>query len=84
MALQTTPREWELLEEKVHKLHTDIYLGGGKENPSMTVRVDRLEQYQKKSHDNFQTTKWMMLATMTSVLGSILTAFICYRLGIKI
>jgi hypothetical protein len=59
-------------------------MGEGKENPSMTVRLDRLEQYQKESHANFLATKYMMLATMTSVLGSILTAVICYKLGIKV
>lgn len=70
--------------KRVDKLFTDMYLGEGTGDPPMTVRVDRLEQCQEETTKNSRQTKQMMMATMLSVLGSIATAFLMYKLGIRV
>lgn len=71
-------------DPRVDKIYTDMYLGEGRDNPSMTIRVDRLEKCTEEMVANSRSTRTMMIGTMITVLGSVITAFICYRLGIKL
>lgn len=72
------------VEDRSDKLYTDMYEGEGKENPSMTVRMDRVEKATESMAESAKASRNMMLVTMLTVVGGVLTAFICYKLGIRI
>jgi hypothetical protein len=72
------------VEKRCDKLFTDMYEGEGKENPSMTVRVDGLEKCVEKMVKESTDTRNMMIGTMLTVIGGIVTAFVCYKLGIRL
>lgn len=74
----------ERVEQRSNKLFTDMYEGEGKENPSMTVRMDRVENSVESMVESAKATRNMMLVTMLTVIGGVVTAFICYKLGIRI
>lgn len=74
----------ERVEQRSNKLFTDMYEGEGKENPSMTVRMDRVENSVESMVESAKSTRNMMLVTMLTVIGGVVTAFICYKLGIRI
>lgn len=59
-------------EEKVEMMYTDMYVGKGKENPSITTRLaiqeDRLESINK----NLSKIIWLLVSTFLLVLGDII------------
>lgn len=58
--------------EKVDKMFTDLYVGDGKENPSLTTRVDRLEQILV----TLSTWKWLLIACILTMIGDIVSSHI--------
>lgn len=56
------------IEEKVDKLYLDMYVGEGKENPSMTTRLDRVEVSMAKM-DKLQ---WIIIAGILAAIGDII------------
>ncbi len=60
-------------EEKVEKLFTDMYVGEGKENPSMTTRLSRTEDAIDRIVDNSNKAFWVSIGTIATVVGAIIT-----------
>lgn len=73
--------------DKVDKLFTDMYLGEGKDNPSVTVRLDRLEQCTHTMVENSKATRETVrrgvLTVIITVLSGVLITIICVKLGLK-
>lgn len=78
------------IPQRVHKLEVDMYYGDGKENPSMTTRVasledcvERMEKTSTETKKDNKATRRMMLGTLLTVVGSVIVAIICFKLGVK-
>jgi hypothetical protein len=66
--------------EKVEKMYVDLYIGDGADNPPVTIRLDRLERWAK----DIRAMRAMMMATMLTVLGAIVVAFVGHAAGWKL
>lgn len=75
--------EQRATDDRLNKLYTDMYYGEGKDNPPMTVRVDRLEKSVEEMVSNSKSTRLMMVGTMLTVVGGIVIAFLTHILGWK-
>lgn len=69
-----------LIEPKVDKLHRDMYVGEGPDNPSMTMRQDRqerqmaeMQERDKRTHGYMMTAFFLLLATFLTLIGNIVT-----------
>jgi hypothetical protein len=89
--MEATEHRLSEVEDRCENLYRDMYLGNGKDNPPMTVRIDRMEAYMQEARDTSEethkqsvATKRLMIATMLSVLGTVIGAFICYKLGVRV
>jgi hypothetical protein len=67
-------------DPRVGKLYCDMYEGDGKDNPPMTVRVDRLEQWYKEARDD---ARWTKRFAITQGVGLALY-FIAHLFGWKL
>lgn len=56
-------------QRKLTKLHIDMYEGDGKENPSMTTRMDAVE----KATATIGKLFWVVLGLAVTVLGDIIS-----------
>lgn len=54
------------------RLENDMYYGNGKNNPSLTVRMDRLETYFEKISKNMSKIVWLVLAAAITVIVDII------------
>lgn len=66
----------ETLEDKVDKLFTDMYLGSGRENPSMTTRMQMQEDATKRIDRNLSWLAKASISTLLLVIGDILVRVI--------
>jgi hypothetical protein len=71
-------------DHRVSKLYTDMYIGSGKDNPSMTIRLDRLEQCIEKAAKDSSATRAMMVGTMITVAGSLAAAWVAHLAGWRV
>jgi len=55
------------VEDRLDKLEEDMYFGRGKENPPVTVRLDRLEEVMS----TLKTVKWLLVASIISAVFNI-------------
>lgn len=60
------------LEERVRALEVDMWKGRDKENPSMTLRMQRVEDAQDRISGNLSKLVWLMVTVLGSVLGDVL------------
>lgn len=58
--------------EKVHKLYTDMYLGEGKDNPPITVRVALNEEAIKTISSNIIKGLWLLAASVMAGFGNLI------------
>lgn len=70
-------------EDKVEKMYTDMYVGEGKDNPSMTTRmamvedkVDRVEDKIDRQGKNVNKALWLVVATLLGLGGEIVLRFV--------
>jgi hypothetical protein len=61
----------EDLEEDVRKLHTDMYLGNGRDNPSITTRLSMVEDKIERMSKNLNKALWLVAGTLLGVIGEI-------------
>jgi len=67
--------------DKLAKLWEDVYEGRGKDNPPMTVRVDRLEQCVESILENGKATRATVWGGVITTIGLLIVAFISFKLG---
>ena len=58
--------------ERVTRMYEDLYLGRGKDDPSMITRLDRIEQVLA----SLATWKWIMIAAIVTMVGEIISSHI--------
>lgn len=63
-------------EQKVDKLYLDMYLGSGKENPSVSTRLDRVEQVIENMTTNHNQIKWALYAALFLLLANLIGAHV--------
>jgi hypothetical protein len=63
----------DTVEAKVEKMEIDMYFGRGKEDPPVTLRLDRLETAVEKFVKNTDTLKWLLIAALFTMLGDIIS-----------
>lgn len=56
----------------VEKLYEDMYTGNGKENPSVTTRLDRLEQIV----DDIKKLKWWLITAIGGLILNIVSSHV--------
>lgn len=59
-------------EDKVEKMYTDMYVGDGKDNPSMTTRMAMVEDKTDRVSKALTKALWLAVATLLSVAGEFL------------
>lgn len=64
------------VESRVKKLEVDVWIGDGKENPSITTRLSLLEEIVGKIDDRLTKLGWLGISTLFAVLGEIVTKLI--------
>lgn len=57
------------LEVKVDKIFEDMYYGNGNENPSVTMRLDRIERVLSE----FRQWKWIIIAATVAMIADIIS-----------
>lgn len=57
--------------EKLEKLHLDMYFGKDKDNPSVTIRLDRLERFLEQISAIVGRLLLGVVGTMLAVAGEI-------------
>jgi hypothetical protein len=72
-----------LIQPKVEKIHEDVYVGRGPDDPSIIMRLDRqeklMEDRQKKddrTHSYVVTGFFLLLATFLTLLGNLVSKHI--------
>jgi len=69
MAELMTGRWDEWVEDRIRQHDKDLYFGGGKENPPLTTRMDRVERF-------METTSNLMKAVLLLLVGAIATGVV--------
>lgn len=59
------------LRYQVVKLYADMYLGSGKDNPSITTRLTMLEDKVGVMSKHIEKLGWIVLVSALAVLGDI-------------
>lgn len=55
--------------EKVEKLYEDVYVGRDKDNPSIVMRLDRIEQILS----DLRTWKWTLIVAIVTMIADIIS-----------
>lgn len=66
-------------DEKLCKLYEDMYLGRGKNDPPVTLRLDRLENSVAEMIRDAEKIKWILIATIASIIGDIISNHIHFK-----
>jgi len=59
------------LEATVAKINTDMYHGAGRANPSITSRLDSLEDRMDRIERNARHTLWLLVTILLTLLADI-------------
>jgi hypothetical protein len=60
------------LVSRVNKMYEDMYIGRGKLDPPMTVRLSDLEAITKSINSNLSKLAWLGISTLAAVVGEII------------
>lgn len=71
-----TVNEFSDLIEDVRKMYHDLYLGGGKSDPSITTRLSQVEDCLARISTNLSKLTWIVIGILASVIGDIIIKFI--------
>lgn len=63
-------------EDKVEKMYTDMYVGEGKDNPSMTTRMAMVEDKTERLAKNLNKALWLAVSTLLGLGGEIVLRFV--------
>jgi len=58
--------------DKIDKLYTDVYVGDGQNNPSVTTRLFSLEENLESLQKNISKLIWLVVATLAGVVGELI------------
>jgi len=63
-------------KKKIHMLHTDMYIGNGPHNLSVTTRLAMVEDNIERIGRNINKALWLAAATLVGTLAEIALKFI--------
>lgn len=62
--------------EQIEKMYEDMYVGGGKNDPSITTRLDRVEQVIEVMLSNSRQERLALYATILAIILNIIATHI--------
>lgn len=57
--------------DPITKLYTDMYIGNGKGNPSITVRISLLEEGLERIDKNLNKITWLLVGVILTAIADV-------------
>jgi hypothetical protein len=64
--------------DKFNKMYVDMYLGEGKDNPSMTTRMAMVEDQMDRLEKNLNKALWLAVSTLLGLGGEIVVRLVAH------
>jgi hypothetical protein len=71
--------EMQDIGERVEKLYTDVYLGEGKNDPPITLRLDRVETAIESMTKNSDQLRWAIYSAIILMIANIIASHINFK-----
>ena len=62
----------ESYTEKIDRLYEDMYYGRGRDDPSVTTRLDRIEQILSE----MRSWKWVLIGAIVAMIADIISSHV--------
>ncbi len=71
--------EMQDIGERVEKLYKDVYLGEGKNDPPITLRLDRVETAIESMTKNSDQLRWAIYSAIILMIANIIASHINFK-----
>lgn len=71
--------EMQDIGERVEKLYKDVYLGEGKNDPPITLRLDRVETAIESMTKNSDQMRWAIYSAIILMIANIIASHINFK-----